>query len=392
MGNVLLGVDECTVVLSADREAIGKLEDWQPYAEQMAAEFGKLAGLERIFGERKYLEGTCPQGYAVAYQYGDNPFYFAVAYHPLHPQMGVVAKFSAYSWAAYCQKGNTDIRKFLHAIQSGLYSARLSRADFTADYRDWQLSVDDIYQKLTAKRLEIRDCNGRKNQSTITGHEVDGEAGTFYVGSKKAGTRLFLRVYDKKAEQMGTHGFRYGEALKAASWVRFEAVYKGSYAHQLTDIIMETGEGGMAGLIADKIAEKFRFYDPEKGAYADFSAALLEKAGTGSGRLRLESPRDNDLAASLLHLANGSGLFPALYKCDMVWGGGTSEALLQSLHRVYREKYRPNDDVLLWLKKHKAATGEQPFGEMLGALGAYRCGRAARPLPGQGRGLQDGPC
>ena len=40
-----------------------------------------------------------PQGYTVAYQYGDNPFYFAVAYHPSHPKMGVIVKFSAYSWA-----------------------------------------------------------------------------------------------------------------------------------------------------------------------------------------------------------------------------------------------------------------------------------------------------
>lgn len=383
MGNVLLGVDECTVVLSTDKEVVEKLGDWQPQAEKMIAEFAGLAKLQSIFGAKKGLEGKCPQGYAVAYQYGDNPFYFAVAYHPLHPQMGVVVKFSAYSWAVYCQMGDMDIRKFLHTVQSGVYSVRLSRIDFTADYQDWPISVDDIYQSLIAKNLEIQDCNGKKNHSVITAHEVGGKASTFYVGSKKAGTRLFLRVYDKKAEQVETRGFRCNEALKTMSWVRFEAVFKGSYAHQLTDIIMETGEGNLKGLIADKISEKFRFYDPENGAYTAFSTALIKGTESGYRRLRLESPRDNGLTGSLLHLINGSGLFPALYKCDKIWGDGTSMNLLLSLHKIYTEEYKPNDDVLLWLKKHKDTTGKQTFRGMLEMLKAFRRNGTVMQAPSQ---------
>lgn len=375
-----IGIDELTLVLSADKEGIERLEDWQPKAESMVAEFARLANLEDIFGAQKGLEGKCPQGYSVAYQYGDNPFYFAVAYHPLHPQMGVVVKYSAYSWSAYCKNGDMDIKRFLRSVQSGSYNTRLSRIDFTADYQNWPISVDGIYQSLIKNRLEIQDYKGRRNQSAVSALEVDGIASTFYVGSKKAGTRLFLRVYDKKKEQIATRGFRCREAAGTLSWVRFEAVFKGCYAHQLTDIIMESGEENLKGLIADKIAEKFRFYDLENGKYADFSAALFENAERQFQHLRLESPRDNDFIGSLLHLANGSGLFPALYKCDKVWGNGTSTALLRHLHGIYADEYAPNDDVLLWLKKHKGTLEGQTFQETLETFKALRDSGAGKGM------------
>ena len=58
---------------------------------------------------------------------------------------------------------------------------------------------------------------------------------TFYLGSQKGKTNGFLRCYDKKAEQLQTMGFRYGDALNCDSWVRFEAVYRHDYAHQITE-------------------------------------------------------------------------------------------------------------------------------------------------------------
>lgn len=195
---LLVGVDELTAVLISAMIYEDGLEGWEEKAESMVKEFSRLANLEGIFGKQKELESSPPQGYTVAYQYGDNSFYFAVAYHPLHPKMGVIVKFSAYSWAVYCQKGETNIKKFLHSISSDLYGIRLSRVDFTADYQNWDISVNDIYQKIKEKKLEIHNHNGGVNHSEINAQETDGNASTFYVGSRKSGTRLFLRVYDKK--------------------------------------------------------------------------------------------------------------------------------------------------------------------------------------------------
>lgn len=364
----LLGIDELTVVLSADKALVKDLADWKSKAESMIAEFARLADLECIFGMQKDLDGKPPQGYTNAYQYGDNPFYFAAAYHPLCPKMGVIVKFSAYSWAVYCQKGETNIKRFLLSIQSESYHIRLSRVDLTVDYQNWGISVDDIYQKLINNCLEIHNYKSEVNHSGITAFETDGKASTFYIGSRKTGTRLFLRVYDKKAEQVEQRGFRFQEALNTESWVRFEAVFKGDYAHQLTDIIKKTGEEKLNDLIAEKITEKYRFYDLESKKYTDFTTALFEKSKEVFPCLRLESPRDNDFINSLIHLVKGSGLFPALYKCDEIWGDGSSMDLLKCLHDIYKDIYEPNEDARLWLKKHKDTLEKQSFKDDLELL------------------------
>lgn len=365
---IFVGIDELTAVLKSNKIFTEGLENWTQKAESMIAEFSRLANLERIFGKKKDLDDKLPQGYATAYQYGDNPFYFAVAYHPSCPNMGVIVKFSAHSWAVYCQRGRTNIKRFLLSIQSKSYSVRLSRVDFTVDYQNWDISVNDIYHKLDKKCLEIHNHKGEVNHSEINAYETNGKASTFYVGSRKTGTRLFLRVYDKKAEQMERRGFRYKEALNTKSWVRFEAVFKGKYAHQLTDIIMETGEEKLNTLIANKVTEKYRFYDLKNKKYTDFTTALLEKSKEVFPRLRLESTRDNDFMSSLMHLVYGSGLFPALYKCDEIWGDESSMSLLQSLHDIYKEDYIPNDDVRLWLKKHKDTLEKQSLKDDLELL------------------------
>lgn len=360
---ILVGIDELMVVLSVDKTLLKGLVDWKPKAESMIEEFSRLANLENIFGMKKDLEGKPPQGYTTAYQYGDNSFYFAVAYHPSCPNMGVVVKFSAYSWAVYCQRGQTNIKRFLHSVQSKSYRTRFSRVDFTVDYQNWNISVNDIYHRLDNNCLEIHNYNGEVNRSEICAYETNGKVSTFYVGSRKTGTRIFLRVYDKKVEQIEKKGFRFKEALNTESWVRFEAVFRAHYAHQLTHIIMNTDEEKLADLIVNKVAEKYRFYDLESKKYTDFTTVLLEKTEEGFPRLRLESSRDNELINSLKHLVHGSGLFSTLYKCDEIWGDDSSMVLLLCLHDIYKDDYAPNDDVRLWLKKHKNTLEKQSFKE-----------------------------
>ncbi len=378
MGSLVsLGIDELTLVLSVDKNRMA--QEWEPgekpknawelKAEKIINEFASRAGLEDIFGEKKEMEARHPQGYSVAYQYGDNPFYFTIAYHPGHPRMGIIVKFSAYSWAVYCKKTSTNLIRFLHTVKSDAYYMRLSRTDFVVDYQNWEISVDCIYHSLVVDgRLEIQNADGKKNHSAISGFEKNGKASTFYVGSRKEGSKLFLRIYDKKAEQEEKRGFRLQEALYTDSWVRFEAVFKGEYAHQLTDILIQTDEECLNYLIADKMAEKYRFYDLETKKYTDFTTALLERSKQEFPRLRLESTRDNDLICSMLHLINGSGLFSALYKCEQVWGEQAPGDLLENLYEIYNSTYTPNDDVKLWVKNHKAVLGKQKFDGEMGFL------------------------
>lgn len=373
---ILVGIDELTLVLTIDkeiREEVEETENWETVAEKIIREFEEKAQLETIFGDRSELTENRPAGYKVAYKYGNQPFYFAVAYHPTHCQMGVLVKFSGHSWAVYCAEGEMNVKRFLQAVKSELYKQRLSRIDFTIDYQNWDMTVDDIYQKLVDNRLEIRNHSERKNNSEITGYEVDGEASTFYVGSKRTGTRLFMRVYNKQAEQIVKKGFRLEEALNTKTWVRFEAVFKGDYAHQLTEIIDNIEEKDIPNLIVDKFTEKFLFYNNEKEEYENYTVALLEKAKNRFLKLKLESPRDNEFIGSLFHLVRNAGLFSALYKSSEIWGEDASKDVLSKLHQIYVEDYEPNDDVKLWLRKHADALQKETLEEQFKRLKRLIC-------------------
>ncbi len=373
---ILVGIDELTLVLTIDkeiREEVEETENWETVAEKIIREFEEKAQLETIFGDRSELTENRPAGYKVAYKYGNQPFYFAVAYHPTHCQMGVLVKFSGHSWAVYCAEGEMNVKRFLQAVKSELYKQRLSRIDFTIDYQNWDMTVDDIYQKLVDNRLEIRNHSERKNNSEITGYEVDGEASTFYVGSKRTGTRLFMRVYNKQAEQIVKKGFRLEEALNTKTWVRFEAVFKGDYAHQLTEIIDNIEEKDIPNLIVDKFTEKFLFYNNEKEEYENYTVALLEKAKNRFLKLKLESPRDNEFIGSLFHLVRNAGLFSALYKSSEIWGEDASKDVLSKLHQIYVENYEPNDDVKLWLRKHADALQKETLEEQFKRLKRLIC-------------------
>ena len=371
---ILTSIDEITIVLFVKKGSIREIEEWEREAEKMITEFVQRARLEKIFGPKMELDDKCPQGYSTGYQFGHNPFYFAIAYHPSHPKMGVIVKFSAYSWYVYCTLGEINVKKFLHTIQSDIYDCRLSRIDLAIDYQNWDICVNDIWSNLINGHLEIHNSDGKKNHSILSALVVDGIADTFYVGSKKTGTRLFLRVYDKRKEQIEKKSFRCKEAAETTTWIRFEAVFKSDYAHQLTNLIMNTKDENLHHLIANKIAEKYRFYDSDNKKYTDYTMALLEKSRIQFQNLYLKSTRDNNLIGSLLHLITGSGLFSTLYKCDEIWGNSASTDLLQCLHDIYFHYYKPNDDVLLWLKKNKSLMEKQSLEEEIETLKEIKFG------------------
>lgn len=89
-------------------------------------------------------------------------------------------------------------------------------------------------------------------------------------------TRSFLRIYDKRKEQLTNNGFRIEEANKCRSWIRFEAVYKGSYAHSISETILSECMDAVSfnKFIAHTILQKYRFADVN-GKYTRYTTDLL---------------------------------------------------------------------------------------------------------------------
>lgn len=364
--HLLLGIDEFTfTILLKNRIPI---DMWIPSAEKIVSEFVRCSLIERVFDRR--LEETDIaklQGYSRIYNLGLTDYYFAVAYNPDHPTMGVCVRFSARAWAVYQARyrrlfdQEIILPDFLHMIADNSSElVRLTRVDMTADYFNYDLNLTDLYSRLKDNSVTVVNDLDRNTIKNISFHGKNQQIETIYIGSRKTNSRGFLRVYDKRIEQLSTNGFRIKEALSCKNWIRFEAVYKGVYAHAISEELLkhQLTDKEFIQYIAQLITQKYRFYDSEKESYTAYTCDLIEVSnGNEYARLRSESPRDNSLAQNIAHIQHGSGFFPTLYKIEHLYGNTAVKKFIEHLLSIYRSNYWLNEkmrkELCLWLKKHR---------------------------------------
>lgn len=194
-----------------------------------------------------------------------------------------------------------------------------------------------IYRGLTEESLTVRDCENRNLVRTKEGLNKEGEYHTVYLGSKRNHSRCFCRIYDKRIEQMQGMKSYYQEAVECESWIRHEVVFRQIYAQQITGELLENvhTEYELQSFIAQKITEKYRFYEEGSSEPMEYTKALMGLIGNQQfSRLRNPSPRDNDLKSSIKYLRNGSGLYPVLYKISCIWGNDAEKTLGIAVCRV----------------------------------------------------------
>lgn len=368
-----LGVDEITVVLQLDSAVKQFYADngeeflWSEVAEGMIASFLQRSDFINVFGAQN-TENRPPQGYTTAYRYGEHSFYLAIAYHALMMNMGVVIKFSAQALDYYCQKTDTRVYQFLRKIQCPIYTVRLSRIDLTADYIDEGINVTDIYNDLMHNRIGLfRQLVSKKTGEIIyrrkpikyEGYIKATEIPTIYVGAVQSKSRL--RIYDKKREQIERMGTKYDIARKCHDWVRFEAVFREEYAHQLTEFLMDVGnDAEFLNLIAYTIVQKYSFQYVENGVAdceTEYTQLIMDCIINDTAVLKTLSSRNNDLLRSIKYMLDGSGVVTTLYKIKRIWdaddaGEGAVNAFLELLKECVNE-YMPNDDCTNWLNKNE---------------------------------------
>lgn len=358
------GIDEFTLVAQADTSKLDSVKKWPSMASGIMFDMAKTANMQKLFGD-VHKVGNPPAGYTVGITFGNNPFYFAIAHHPLFVKMGVVLKFSAHAWSEYQTRWQTryheimNIAKFLKLFGEADYEIRLSRIDFTADFFNYPLTVNMLYTQISMSdpKIVVYDSLHRLNISKLSAVVADGVVNTFYLGSKKANTDILLRVYNKKLQQTQPPGVRYQRAIAEDAWVRMEVVFKGTYAHQLTDILLNEvkTEQDLLNLIANKINEKYVFWSTITDKPILFSKDLQDKTNKAFNRLVNNSPRDNDLARSVSYIRHGSGFYPILFKIQQIWGKSALYRFVKLLLQDYKSYYKPNPDVEIWLRKHKSA-------------------------------------
>ena len=383
MSSLAVGVDEFTLVLQPPDKV--KVTDWPDTVDMMLSVFLRKSRLVNLFGDMSPAV-KLQAGYTSGLTFENRPWYLVINWNEDFPTMGVCVRFSAHAYAAYKEaymaqfQTEMNIADFLRMVQDDVYTTRLSRVDLTADYFDYTdehirtapLSPDTIYTRLINGDYVVKNGNGHQSIRNMSGVDKGGAYQTFYLGSRKGKTNGFLRCYDKKAEQLQTMGFRYDDALNCESWVRFEAVYRHDYAHQITEGILSVKTAQeLSRLIAKYICDKYQFFDVNTGEATEFTADLMGvAAGSSVAALSTPSPRDNSLRQSIRYLRNGSGLYSTLFKVANIWGPEAARELMDFLLCEY-EQYQ---DALLdgeypyklreltaWLQRHAAETAKHPL-------------------------------
>ena len=383
MSSLAVGVDEFTLVLQPPDKV--KVTDWPDTVDMMLSVFLRKSRLVNLFGDMSPAV-KLQAGYTSGLTFENRPWYLVINWNEDFPTMGVCVRFSAHAYAAYKEaymaqfQTEMNIADFLRMVQDDVYTTRLSRIDLTADYYDYTdehirtapLSPDTIYTRLKDGNYVVKNGNGHQSIRNMSGVDKGGAYQTFYLGSRKGKTNGFLRCYDKKAEQLQTMGFRYDDALNCESWVRFEAVYRHDYAHQITEGILSVKTAQeLSRLIAKYICDKYQFFDVNTGEATEFTADLMGvAAGSSVAALSTPSPRDNSLRQSIRYLRNGSGLYSTLFKVANIWGPEAARELMDFLLCEY-EQYQ---DALLdgeypyklreltaWLQRHAAETAKHPL-------------------------------
>lgn len=353
-------IDEFTVVLQTITKP-SHIEGWESMANNIISEFITLSNLELVLGELIEIKDSLPQGYSSGFVCDSKPYYFAIAYHKDFIQMGICIKFSAHAWMEYRKQFETvfnrplHIHEFLKKINTTtLYTSRISRIDIAIDFVNENLNVNTIYNQLSKKNQIIKTSSGRKNHSNISAITQNNIVSTFYVGSKGKNIKTLLRVYDKKKEQIESIGIRYDEAMNYKDWVRFEAVFKGAYAHDLSEQLETiTSDCELKNLLVSALTDRYQFYYTKSEKITTFTKKMLNLLSQRTFIFNTPSPRNNILEQSQKHILNGSGLFPYLFKVWHIWGDEGLEKCILFLQREF-ENYEPNEDVLSWLKKYAA--------------------------------------
>lgn len=351
-------VDELTLVLQAtvdDKIAIEKASDWIGKAETIITTFEGLAKFASIFGE-KQTQTKAPAGYTTCYTYGDHSFYFALAYNPENLSMGIVCKFSAESLHYYLHKAKWQVYDFLQAVKSDEYEMRLSRVDLDVEFFDERFTVNSIYTKLKAKKLEVylqKQQQGKiifsKKNLHYRGFNKSGLVETLYINSPRSS--VSCRIYDKQKEEIELNKSDLATALEH-KWVRFEAVFKSDYAHNLTEKMLQLSTPKeLSDLILNCWTQKFYFVQASDGKPAVYTQKMLAAMKDNSFKLYGRIPTDNDLLKRFKYLIKSSGTVSTLYKIWAVFG---EENLENAVNYIldYVIDWQPNADCKQWLKYH----------------------------------------
>jgi len=358
-----LGIDQITIVLKPSNliEKEDIIFEWEEIAETIKAIFETKSDFINIFGECNQVKKGF-NGYDTVFEYGNHSFLLKVAYHSSRPDMGLFIYFSSQALAYYLDKTNMQVHTFLQMIQDDMYEINLSRIDAFVDYINFDFNVTNIYNdyinKDTCVYLTAYNKDNtpyyKKCSYIARNYSEEADIQTMYLGTRKS--ECYLRVYNKRAEQLNNYSSQYSKAQDCSTWIRFECEFKGMYAHQLTEELLNIqSDEELANLIANTILQKYSFFyivDGERDTPTEYTQAIIDCVTNNRCILSSSRPMNYELAKSLEYLFNNSGLPTTLYKIKNIYGENALDVFFD-FTKQYLKLFRPNKTCDSWLKANK---------------------------------------
>lgn len=164
-----------------------------------------------------------------------------------------------------------------------------------------------------------------------------------------------LIIYQRYStlEQIERKGSKLKKACSCKNWIRFEAVMRNEYAHQLSAELMNIAtDSEYANLIALTISQKYRFMEVDNGVAGnptEYTQLLLDCLCNNKFKLRTTSTRNYELSKNIRYIFHGSGVMNTFYKLKEIWDMDAVVELMQCIIERLENGYEPNDDCRYWL-------------------------------------------
>lgn len=349
-----ISIDELTVSFLHKDDLVSS-EDHVELSEELIQAFVKNMSIEEL---GPVSQGKNINGYNVTYKPQDAQLTFS--YHTEWPSMGVSVKFSASALQEYLSilgklegwaVDAIDVLKWMSEIaRQSNFKTRLSRIDVAADYLNLDLSVSQLHQAILTEEIRVTDHRESREKKLGAYFGKGGETQTFYIGQYSTRTG-FLRVYDKKVEQLGNkHSRHYEQALYCKNWVRAEAVFKDEFAHQITEKLLDADEIEYKAILASLMLSRYRFINQDD-SYHTLTAELMRLERLRTYTMSINH-RHYSLQRSMDTLTTGQ-VQNTLYKVRQIKGEEYARAYWESLYEHNFHFYKPTNEVKVFINRLK---------------------------------------
>lgn len=372
-------VDEFTVVFqNRDKETRAKwASDSDLYLLQVDEFVGELEEALKFELLGGLIPSTALTGYNLGFCTNDGNSSVRLAYDTNRPEQGICVRFGGRGLKSYMKVTNqttSEIIKQIFELAEGLsWEAKFTRLDIAVDLLNSSYTVGYIDKKIEKGRWELR----KRSKENYRGKTVAGKLSvskssrntisnngvmeTAYYGSTLT---TFLRVYDKRAEQLKKPDAIYKtKAENCETWLRFEAVFRKEHAQACAKHIADKlGTVEEYRVFLGLFVDRFNLFNVSSQDYVGWWKKITEGEVAGPPRIPKEDEDDwRDLSRSKEYFLRGdSGLKTLMKKIEheAMRDGlkNPEEAVMDFLQELWQEHQSPeNQDtagVTAWKRRY----------------------------------------